>query len=56
MSIQDERIAFGEKRSAFSRMEKDLAKQMELAVSMGDTEKMEEIQKQMGILQSRREN
>lgn len=55
MSVQDERIAFGEERSALSRMEKDLSKQMELAVSMGDTEKMEEIQKQMDILQKRRE-
>lgn len=55
MSIQDERIVFGKERSDLARMEKDLSKQLELAVSMGDTAKMEEIQKQMDILQRRRE-
>lgn len=55
MSIQEERIVFAEERSDLARMEKDLSKQLKLAVSMGNTAKMEEIQKQMDILQRRRE-
>lgn len=55
ISIQDERIAFGEERTDLSRMEKELSKQLELAVLMGNTVEMEEIQKQMDILQRRRE-
>ena len=56
LSVQDERIAIGEERSDLARAEKDLSKQMELAASMGDTEKMEEIQRRLDILQKRRES
>ena len=54
-SIQDERIVLAEERSDLSSAEKELSRQMELAASMGETEKMQEIQKQMEILQPRRE-
>lgn len=56
LSLQDERISTAESRTDFSKMEKEIMSQLDMAVKSGDDKQIQQCQQRLEQIQSMRDN